>query len=236
MMANGGDGPGSNLPEAEDTERSRSRPRARHPNGNGLGDGARTRRDDILDEATRLFAARGFDGASMSELATAVGMRKASLFYHFASKEELYGATVNRLVVVLGRVMGEAARAEGSHLERLDALSDKVTGLLGTDPYAARLLLRVVMDWGAVMQGALAEGMMSVLEVGRSFLASGQQAREFREGDPHQFILSVLGVYFLPFAVADLASRLTGKASDDPTYIEGRRASARRDARAILQA
>lgn len=63
------------------------------------------RRADILALATDLFLAHGFAGTSMSALARAVGVQKASLYHHFASKEDLfvacvtegYEATVRRL-------------------------------------------------------------------------------------------------------------------------------------------
>lgn len=63
------------------------------------------RRAEILAIATDLFLAHGFAGTSMAALARAVGIQKASLYHHFASKEELfiacvtegYGTTVKRL-------------------------------------------------------------------------------------------------------------------------------------------
>lgn len=63
------------------------------------------RRAEILSVATDLFLAHGFAGTSMSALARAVGVQKASLYHHFASKEDLfiacvtegYEATVRRL-------------------------------------------------------------------------------------------------------------------------------------------
>lgn len=47
------------------------------------------RREVIRDEAATLFARQGIGGASMSDLAEAVGIRKASLYYFFPSKQDL---------------------------------------------------------------------------------------------------------------------------------------------------
>ncbi len=58
------------------------------PQQDGL-DRPDNRRTLLLDEAARLFGARGYDSTSMRDIATAVGMLPGSLYYHFPSKEEL---------------------------------------------------------------------------------------------------------------------------------------------------
>jgi len=50
-------------------------------------------RSKILDVAERLVQTRGFNGFSYADIAAEVGITKASLHYHFASKAEL-GATL----------------------------------------------------------------------------------------------------------------------------------------------
>src|SRR6478735_5867429 len=170
---------------------------ARPPKSNSQ----RARRDEILDEATRLFAERGYEGASMADLAEAVGMRKASLFYHFASKEVLYSAVIDRLLVSMADAISRAAAMEGSFEERLDALVDEVTFVLGDQPFAARLLVREVMDWGPVIRGTLADSMMTVLSAAKAFIEGGQKEGVFALGDANQIIHSWLGVGFLPFAL-----------------------------------
>ncbi len=96
------------------------------------------RKDEIVVEATKLFAERGYEGASMGDLADRVGLRKASLFHHFPSKEVLYSTVLAQLVEGVQRAIFAAANGEGSFLERLDALSDALTTTLGEQPYAAR--------------------------------------------------------------------------------------------------
>lgn len=54
------------------------------------------RRDEALRAAARIFAAKGYAETSLREVAAAAGIRPASLYYHFASKEDLF-ATVHRL-------------------------------------------------------------------------------------------------------------------------------------------
>lgn len=49
-----------------------------------------TTKDLILQTALRLFAERGYNGVSMRELAKEVGIKAASIYNYFSSKEELF--------------------------------------------------------------------------------------------------------------------------------------------------
>lgn len=51
-------------------------------------------RQRILDEALRQFSMVGFDGASIRDIAAAVGMQHGALRYYFASKEQLWREAV----------------------------------------------------------------------------------------------------------------------------------------------
>src|SRR3954454_16054935 len=58
-------------------------------------DAERTRRE-ILDVATREFAANGFAGARVDEIADRTRTTKRMLYYYFGSKEQLFGAVLER--------------------------------------------------------------------------------------------------------------------------------------------
>jgi AcrR family transcriptional regulator len=51
--------------------------------------GEKTTKERIIEAATEIFAQRGFDAVSMSEISEAVGIKKPSLYYHFASKDKI---------------------------------------------------------------------------------------------------------------------------------------------------
>lgn len=48
----------------------------------------------ILDEALNLFSTEGYESTSVSQIAQAVGIRKSSLYSHFASKREILDALI----------------------------------------------------------------------------------------------------------------------------------------------
>ena len=56
------------------------------------------RREQLIDIARRLFAERGFDGASVEEIAARAEVSKPVVYEHFGGKEGLYAVVVDREV------------------------------------------------------------------------------------------------------------------------------------------
>jgi AcrR family transcriptional regulator len=197
---------------------------------------AKPRRDEILDQATRLFAERGYEGTSMGDLAERCGMRKASLFYHFDSKDALYAAVLDRLLAAVQRAIVLAAGAEGSFVERLDAMSDAMTTVLAEQPFAARLIIREAMDWGPVIQGKLESGVLQVLGVAEQFLLAGQEAGAFAANDAKQLLVSLIGLHFMPFGIGAIVQRFAGMEPFDASFVLARREAVRTQVRAMVVA
>lgn len=73
----------------------------------------RATRDEILRASMPLFARHGYDGVSMRELAAAVGVQAAALYYHFPDKPSLYLAVMehafrDRLQAPMAALTGDA--------------------------------------------------------------------------------------------------------------------------------
>ncbi|MAQ16956.1 MAG: hypothetical protein CMN30_19455 [Sandaracinus sp.] len=102
-------------------------------------------RAQLLAAATRLFAARGFEGTSLQAIAAAVGIRKPSLLYHFGSKEELRQAVLDDLLARWNQVLPELLMAAAER-DRFDGVLDAMTDFFLDDPDRARLLVRETLD------------------------------------------------------------------------------------------
>jgi AcrR family transcriptional regulator len=61
-----------------------------------LADEDNAKRRQIVDGARQIFLARGFDAASMMDIAKAAGVSKGTLYVYFKNKEELFAAIVQQ--------------------------------------------------------------------------------------------------------------------------------------------
>jgi TetR/AcrR family transcriptional regulator len=192
------------------------------------------RKEEILDVATPLFAERGFEGTSMNDVAERVGMRKASLFYHFATKDALYEAVLDRIVRQVGDSLSAVYTGGGTLVERLERAADAVATAVSERPFVARLFLREAMDWGPVIRGKLLGTVLGVLEAGAAFVQVGQGEGVFVQGDPKQLILTALGAQIMPFAIVQLVERYVGVDPFHPTFVSARRAALRTQVRDMI--
>ena len=204
---------------------------------------SRNRKDAILNEATRLFAERGYEGTSMSDLAQEVGLRKASLFHHFASKEDLRRAVLERVAPrassALESTIQSSNNGDGEAFgKRLDAFSDALIGMLAEQPYAARLLIREAMEWDPHLhdkgKGNLGEALADSLDVGQRVLTEAQHAGYCRGEDPKQLLPTLLAIHVLPFALGAVMERFTGCSPWREPFISERRQAVRDQVRALV--
>lgn len=88
---------------------------------------ARDLRTEILAEATGLFVVHGYHGLSMRQIAEAVGVTKAALYYHFKDKETLFLAILD------------------TYLEKVEELIHQVQAGSDTSRQCIRLLVQHIL-------------------------------------------------------------------------------------------
>src|SRR5215213_2164309 len=100
------------------------------------------RRAAILDAALEVFSKRGYNGASIDEIAQAAGISKALIYEHFPSKKELHVSLleshVQQIFVRLGQTADTGEPGEVRLRKGVDAFFEWVE----THPDAFRLLFR----------------------------------------------------------------------------------------------
>ncbi|WP_346895378.1 TetR/AcrR family transcriptional regulator [uncultured Roseibium sp.] len=93
-----------------------------------------SRRRHVLDAACQLFYENGYASASMRDLASAVGVTQAAIYYHFANKEEILFALIEDFNHRLHDVLSQAFSSEADPAQGLRA-AIKAHILLGRSCY-----------------------------------------------------------------------------------------------------
>ena len=84
----------------------------------------RSRKDEILGIAVRLFASRGYHGVSMDDIGSAAGVTGPALYHHFAGKEAMLAAAL--IPVSEGLLNGGRERVAGHPDDARAALTDLI--------------------------------------------------------------------------------------------------------------
>jgi len=150
----------------------------------------------ILDHAARLLRSGGYHQTTLREIAEAVGIRKASLYYHFGSKEEIVEAVVNDGVrfVHEGVVAALAATEGAPPRERLEAaIRGHLAALHGHGDYTSASIK--VFNFGAAPAPESVRAVRRAYEdVWRGLIAELQQAGALpAERSPDVLRLFLLG-------------------------------------------
>ncbi|NMG07818.1 TetR/AcrR family transcriptional regulator [Brasilonema sp. UFV-L1] len=81
-------------------------------------------RERILDQAERLFRTQGYNTVTMRDIAREAGIRQASLYYHFSSKEQLFVGVTERMFERHRTGLQQAIQDAGGELQtQLHAVS-----------------------------------------------------------------------------------------------------------------
>lgn len=76
-------------------------------------------RQQVLDAAIVALAERGYAHTSVSDIATAAGMSKGAVHYHFDSKEHLIGEVLAHCAILMRDRVRRAWEAEGAPAEKI---------------------------------------------------------------------------------------------------------------------
>lgn len=163
-----------------------------------------TTRERILAAATARFGARGVDAVSLDDIAAAVGVRKQTVLYWFATKDELVDAVFAQGVEQIGLVIDAAVRAAPDDaLARLDSVVNAVFRAAVRTP-ALLGLVRELSRLPEERASRLRRHVEPLVERGVAYLGAEMTAGRLRAGDPR-------------LVAALAASTVTGIATDPAT-------------------
>jgi AcrR family transcriptional regulator len=154
----------------------------------------------IVVEATARYAAGGYAGLSFGTVADRVGIKKATLFHYFPTKDALVRAVFD----ALGAQLEARSRAwfdapPGSHAERLEQVLRGLVQFYGADPVHAQVVLHGLLEVERLLapppRGADARSIFTdFVRAFVAFVEDGIAAGAFHDDRPLGTIVSIGGV------------------------------------------
>jgi cytochrome P450 family 142 subfamily A polypeptide 1 len=165
----------------------------------------------ILDAAEDLFAGRGYAGTTMRDVSKAVGLRPPSLYNHFASKEALYAAVLERGISPALAALSEAVESGARDLQQdPDRLVEKMMAQLALRPKLPRLIQHEALCGGEHLSPMLREWIKPIFARADEMVEAGPAASRWGHDRLPLLVISMYNIVVGYFTIAPLYKELNG--------------------------
>lgn len=161
----------------------------------------------VVSAATRLFAARGFDGTALQDVADAVGVTKQAVLHHFPSKEQIRGAVLDAILAHWNDTLPRLLLAATAGGDRFDAVFGELHRFFAADPDRARVVTRELLDRPAEMRKLLRGPVRPWLAAVAEYIRAGRDAgQHWADVDPEAYVVHVLQLVLAATAAGAVTS------------------------------
>jgi len=164
----------------------------------------------ILDVAEALFAERGYDGTTLRDVATRAGLRIPSLYNHFASKESLYGAVLERGFGPVLEVLSEFVAGGDARSRDTGRVIERVMALLARRPNLPRLVQHEMLSGGQRLTPMLRGWITPAFARAHEMVEATRGARRWERDQIPLLVLAVFHALVGYFAIAPFYRGLNG--------------------------
>jgi len=179
-------------------------------------------RDAILVAARRCFAAGGYEGTSLNDIAAEVGIRRPSLLHHFHSKDALYAEVFERLLSDWFELLAETVGDPRSGWDKIELVMRAGFRFFTENPDYVRLIRREAVDSGSHLGVDLASVIRPLFDQAADSFRQSMEAGLVRQHQPEQLLLTGYGALLSYFSDAPFLGALLDADPLGETLLEQR--------------
>jgi TetR/AcrR family transcriptional regulator len=172
---------------------------------------ARVSPDRILAAAAVEFAARGFAGARVDQIARRAGVNKAMLYYHFQSKQGLYRALLRDTFSRAGDRLETIAASSAPPADQLDRAIEAIAGFVRQHQFFASIMLREIAESGAHLDRDTLSALAAIPRAIGGIIQRGVEEGAFRPVHPLAAYFSMLAPMVVYLAGAPIRRQLSAR-------------------------
>ncbi|NNE95797.1 MAG: TetR/AcrR family transcriptional regulator [Acidimicrobiales bacterium] len=170
-------------------------------------------REHILIEARHCFAAQGFEGTSLNDIAAGVGIRRPSLLHHFDSKEAIYRQILSDALADWGDQIESSRQPDADGWELVDSIVETSFKFFVANPEIIVMVRREAMTDQSPLGFNLGVALRPYFRRAVGFFERQMDEGVFRRHDAENLVLTGYGALLTYFS--DHAM-LKGLVSQDP--------------------
>jgi AcrR family transcriptional regulator len=172
----------------------KTKPRAVAPRKAPDGGRAQTRRDEIIQEAAKLFDREGYRAATLEELAAAVGLAKPTLYHYFPTKDAILYAIQDEFQAEIARRKAIREAKGGTATEQLAYLMTDIVELTDEMPRHTRIFLELERELTPKQRSRVLKRRKAFTEEVKGMVAAAVESGEFVQADPSMLAMAMLGM------------------------------------------
>jgi AcrR family transcriptional regulator len=151
-------------------------------------------REGILEAAARIFSKKGFHATSMQDIAEAVNLQKASLYYHFESKQEILIAILDHALDLINGRLELVLLQSLSPEEKLRQAMITYMQTIAENQNLSAVLLLELRSLDPELKARHASRREKFERLWRDLIIEGVQEGKFDSVDPSMTGRAILGV------------------------------------------
>ena len=146
----------------------------------------------IFESSLNLFASKGYDGTSIEEITSSIGLAKGTLYYHFSSKEEIFEFLIDEGVKLLENSIEIKTKDLENSIDKIRAIILIQLKVLVKYENLMTVVLRELWGSGARSESCRKRVFDYIGKI-EEIVKEGIAAKEIIDGDPYVIASGIFG-------------------------------------------